>query len=460
MKLRKSILTLLLAVALPSSLVACAGADEEAVESDDFDLSASAIQVVGTISKGETKTVRYTKSPKYRAYRFTAAAGEKVDAWVRSVNGDARAYILRSDFGTLATNNDADDSTTDAHLVRTIRTAGTYYLAFKENKAKDADFTVTMQGAAPLPNGTFVLSKDAAGTKPFHVDDAIAVSINGSEVSRTQVPGNAPLGPVQFAARIGDKLRVDLIDVGGVCFDSDEIWLSGLGISPVRVTPAIPMVCGTQASSTPFRSIEFAIGSAPMVPGAEFEFDSESPKMLYRDLLRYFGPGEMSAPVGTFSINGRRRSNCNEMTGCTAWGAVDSLKVTEHSFLDPRQFDKTHPIPIPSVGSAELVIRPNNTAIVLMLRLPDALTIACEPSSSPMRMSEPAQFSCWRNAWGGNTYLYPAEGGLGPSDAYRFKAWVYADGSYRVLSTIDPNDRSNDAKNLQQLAFAGKFNAR
>lgn len=451
-------IALLLTCLLPigTSLTACASgeSDEEAVEAD-ADLSGSSILTLGSITSGETKTARYTKTPSYRAYSFTARAGDKVDAWVRSNNGDAKAYILRANFSSVTSNDDADASTNDSHLVATIQTAGTYYVAFKEYKGKAADFSVSFTKTAASAPGTFVLAKDAAGTTPFHVDDVLAVSVNGTEVSRQQVAGNPPLGPVRFNAQVGDKLRVDLIDLGGVCLDSDEIWLSGPGIRPARVTPSIALVCGTLASSSPYRSVEFTIGSYPTEPAPAFAFDATKTMAKVRDLNRYFAAGARTSNAATLEIAGRTRGACNTVTGCPAWTPATQLAITDHSFLDPRPSERSHALPLPTVGSAELMIPPTDN-IHLALHLPDFLNLQCEPFTTPQRVNDDARFTCWRVAWNGNTYLYPTDGQRGPSDAYRFEGRLYTDGSYEVLSYIDPNARSSEITNLRQLYFRGK----
>jgi hypothetical protein len=133
------------------------------------DLSASRIQQLGTIASGATKTVAYTSSPLYRAFTFTAKKGDAVDVWIRSSNGDAVAYVLRASYLSVAQNDDASATTTDAHIATTIHADGTYFVAFKEAKGKSADFTVAF---ASTPESTGVDAgppKDAgsASQDPF-----------------------------------------------------------------------------------------------------------------------------------------------------------------------------------------------------------------------------------------------------------------------------------------------------
>lgn len=143
-------------VALAWSAVGCAGAVEsEAQSTEDSELSASRVQVLGAIDFGDTKLASYTSSPKYRAYSLKAKAGDHVDLWVRSTNGDAVAYLLDASFATKITNSDANATTRDAHIEATIPADGTYYVAFRNRAAAAADFSILLDWSSPaLPPGT------------------------------------------------------------------------------------------------------------------------------------------------------------------------------------------------------------------------------------------------------------------------------------------------------------------
>lgn len=140
---------------IPFGMIACASSDA-ADEGDegtaapvDAELSSSGIQILGSISQGQTLSAAYTRTPKYRAYSFTAARGDVVDFWVRSSNGgDAYAYILRSSFSTMTSNNDAPGNGKDAHVRATIATAGTYYVVFRDAALKNATFNVEFKKPA------------------------------------------------------------------------------------------------------------------------------------------------------------------------------------------------------------------------------------------------------------------------------------------------------------------------
>ena len=109
-------------------------------------------EVVGDLRYGQTSAiVSYTEVPKYRAFRFQGHAGDAIDAWVRSTNGDARAWLLDASFANVVSNDNASASTHDSHLVATLTQGGAYYIAFREVTGEDASFTVSLQGTSASP---------------------------------------------------------------------------------------------------------------------------------------------------------------------------------------------------------------------------------------------------------------------------------------------------------------------
>jgi len=148
-RFRRFLLSLVLAGLVP----ACGGAAKQPL-SDDFselatvdekaDVFSGRMGTPGRIAFGETKTVSYKNPPRYRAVKVTAAAGDTVDAWVRSDDGDAVAWITNSAMTILASNDDADDTTFDAHVVAKATKAGTYFVIFREYGLANATFTVSL----------------------------------------------------------------------------------------------------------------------------------------------------------------------------------------------------------------------------------------------------------------------------------------------------------------------------
>ncbi len=159
---------------------ACGVAEGVAVEGDDSvgqvegELRAlTAAEVVGDLVAGVPQTTTHSGTPRYRAYRLTVTAGQRVDLWVRSANGDAQAWLLGSNFQTLV--SDTAAAVTDAHLTRTLGTAGMYYVAFREAHGHAATFTVTLAAPQPVDAGT----------------PAVASTLNGWEWQNPLPQGNA-----------------------------------------------------------------------------------------------------------------------------------------------------------------------------------------------------------------------------------------------------------------------------
>jgi hypothetical protein len=143
-------------------LAACAS---KAPVSDDFsDLAGSdeksdafsyRMKLLGTLDYGaSTSSTPYSKSPRYRAYKFNGYEGDRVDFWVRSNNGgDAVAWLLDGSFNVLASNDDASDSTLDSHVVMTLGPSdkATHYIIYRDYSLSSAKFSVDL---AVLPYST------------------------------------------------------------------------------------------------------------------------------------------------------------------------------------------------------------------------------------------------------------------------------------------------------------------
>ncbi len=126
-----------------------AGQDEKA------DAFSTKMKIVGSLDYGHTSdAVRYSKTPRYRAFKFGGNAGDSVDVWVRSTHGDPVAWVLDNKFHVLAMNDDADDRTTDAHVTVTLpaSTSITHYIVFRDYALATHDFTVELGGGASWAN--------------------------------------------------------------------------------------------------------------------------------------------------------------------------------------------------------------------------------------------------------------------------------------------------------------------
>jgi len=106
-------------------------------------------EIVGPIAYDTTSDwIHHSGSPMYRALQLEGNAGDQLDIGVKTnAVGDARAWLLRSDFTNLAYNDDASENTKDARLVVTLPQAGRYYIAFREASFAPADFQASVRWA-------------------------------------------------------------------------------------------------------------------------------------------------------------------------------------------------------------------------------------------------------------------------------------------------------------------------
>ena len=140
-------------------LAACAQQPKATVTDDFTGLDAKSdafsyrMKIVGSLDYGQTSTsTKYTRTPRYRAFKFAGNEGDQVDVWVRSSDGgDAVAWVLDNGFHTLASNDDADDTTLDAHVSVTLPADAsiTHYVVFRDYSTSTAHFTVELAPVSP-----------------------------------------------------------------------------------------------------------------------------------------------------------------------------------------------------------------------------------------------------------------------------------------------------------------------
>jgi hypothetical protein len=133
-----------------AAMTGCASADapsKESIDSSESDLKLSTPQYLGQIANGETKTSNYRNPPRYRAYGFSASAGDQITVTVKSIYGDAMGWITTSGYTVFAANDDASSSTLDSKVVYTVP-AGTatkwYRIVFRDYDLLDATFSVKL----------------------------------------------------------------------------------------------------------------------------------------------------------------------------------------------------------------------------------------------------------------------------------------------------------------------------
>jgi hypothetical protein len=127
------------------------------------------MKIVGSLDYDQTSdAIKYTSSPRYRAVKFSGQQGDRVDAWVRSSNGgDAVAWVLDNSFRVLGSNDDADETTFDAHVAIALpaSSSSTHYVVFRDYAMASAKFTVEL--SLPYELGC------------VHDDDCTAVPLGG-----------------------------------------------------------------------------------------------------------------------------------------------------------------------------------------------------------------------------------------------------------------------------------------
>jgi hypothetical protein len=142
------------------------GLDGLDVKSDAF---SSRIRIVGPIQYGDTLSVPYTRSPRYRALAFKANPGDRIAIAVRSSDGDPVAFLLDDGFSLLAWNDDADANTTDSALEASLDQGGAHYIAMRDYWLQPATFQVTLR-------------RDSGDCQPaFEVPDDPPVSLGNVE---------------------------------------------------------------------------------------------------------------------------------------------------------------------------------------------------------------------------------------------------------------------------------------
>jgi len=163
-----------------------AGLDEKA------DAFSYRMKIVDSLAFGEsTASVKYTKTPRFRAVKFAAKPGDSIDVWVRSTDGDAVAWVLDNAFRVMDTNDDADDTTLDAHISFKMpqgATSDTHYIVFRDYGLHTAHFTVALGGSA----AACVVDADCAGvTSP---DDRVPECNSGTNQCELVAPADIRCG--------------------------------------------------------------------------------------------------------------------------------------------------------------------------------------------------------------------------------------------------------------------------
>jgi len=204
---------------LTTLLTVTACTDAKAPIDDDFsplagmdtksDTFSYRMKIAGSLTYGQAQTVAYTKTPRYRAMKFAGNAGDQVDAWVRSTDGDAVAWLLDNSFHVIASNDDADDTTLDAHLAVTLPASAsvTHYIVFRDYQLASSHFAISLAGVAAT---TCHVDADCGATAV--ADGAVAECNGGTQTCESVAIADIHCGgfimnahqcPAGFACHLG-----------------------------------------------------------------------------------------------------------------------------------------------------------------------------------------------------------------------------------------------------------------
>jgi hypothetical protein len=231
----------------------------EETSASESDLTASRIQQLGPIASGAPKTASYTTSPLYRAYSFEAKQGDSVDIWVRSTNGDAVAWLLRSTYASVVRNDDASASTNDAHITATIGADGQYFVAFKEAKGKNADFTVsfTRTPATPANDGGGAPDSGPASNDAFSPSSCSGAPLDF--VSKF-VPGSSEAVLADYQIVLRKRQCNSVTGCSPWVPTTEHAGPSGHGKATLAVNPTRLVLVGDEAAS-PYGTPKIDLGT-------------------------------------------------------------------------------------------------------------------------------------------------------------------------------------------------------
>lgn len=176
-----------------TALVGCSAEvphEKEDVGTYESELRLVGPRYLGQIANGETKTSYYYAPPNYRAYGFWAKGGDEITAEVKSVNGDAMAWLTYSSYDVVAANDDASRSTLDSKIVYKVpagQASRAFRIVFRDYDMLDATFTVkvSIQSSAPVTCDYGGNTYDAGASFPS-VDGCNTCNCSASGVACTK----------------------------------------------------------------------------------------------------------------------------------------------------------------------------------------------------------------------------------------------------------------------------------
>lgn len=216
----------------------CIG-DKAPVEEDFSDLASLdeksdafsyRMKLLGSLSYGQTSaSVKYTSTPRFRAYKFGGHKGDQVDIRVRSSNGgDAVAWLVDNAFSVLGSNDDADGSL-DSHITATLPgntnpDVVTYYIIYRDYDLRQKKFSVELQGTANF-FGCDVDADCVAVNKRMCCPDCSLEAVNKDQVEAYQnQPMICPAVLCPLACRLDQRVAqcntgsktCEMVEIGAI----------------------------------------------------------------------------------------------------------------------------------------------------------------------------------------------------------------------------------------------------
>ncbi len=172
--------------------------EKEPVAETSQGISKLQLSIAGSLSHGETSGLTaYDGFPRYTAYELAGNAGDELDVWVRSQNGDPVAFIVDEDLRILAWNDDASRFDTNAHLKLTLpaKASGTHYVVVRDYWFSKMTFEVTLGGTTTAPSAGCDVDSDCERIEKGCCDlgEYIAVRVGEVDAYRAGLACAEPL---------------------------------------------------------------------------------------------------------------------------------------------------------------------------------------------------------------------------------------------------------------------------
>lgn len=346
------------------------GADEydeldDAGKADGVAFPLGADEIVGALGFAETRTVPHPGGSKFRALKIMATAGDSIDVWVRSTNGDPKAWLANANFTGVAASFDASPTDRNSHIVYTTPQSGTYYLIVRESLHKAAAFTVVLAPRIPLDQPAFtpcegaglsdaeVLARIPAGslqletlnqrTSTAYTRRCAAAtgcspwtpSVVRLDLSLVDTQTSVALTTRQFSSLRNPELEATAaLQAGGVHYTSDAVYRVHVE-SDAKLTASCVSVRHKVVRSYDGYTVEelylhkgAALPPAPRFPAEPSSWRCTGPELGAADTLPLFAPGSTQLDLGRQPFGFYNRS-CTPRTGCSAWGASGPPVVTQ-----------------------------------------------------------------------------------------------------------------------------------